>query len=113
MSRRNWKAVFAAYRKAHPLSATGDARLSTEEWELCMAIEEYKRTNGRPFPAFTEVLAIMLALGYRRVKGAALPEAEAVERFRTRSRRARARQRHAEVSEPPGPASPGSAKSEC
>jgi hypothetical protein len=32
-----------------------------------MAIDEYKRTNARPFPTWTEVLEVITALGYRKV----------------------------------------------
>jgi hypothetical protein len=32
-----------------------------------MAIDEYKKTNARPFPTWTEVLEVIKALGYRKV----------------------------------------------
>jgi hypothetical protein len=32
-----------------------------------MAIDEYKKKNGRHFPTWTEVLEVVKALGYRKV----------------------------------------------
>jgi hypothetical protein len=40
----------------------------TEEEILFMkAMDQYKRDNRRPFPTWSEVLEVLLALGYRRV----------------------------------------------
>ena len=41
--------------------------MSDEQYEFLMAIDEYKRTNTRPFPTWTEVLEVVKALGYRKV----------------------------------------------
>lgn len=41
--------------------------MSDEQFEFLMAIDEYKRTNTRPFPTWTEVLEVIKALGYRKV----------------------------------------------
>ena len=41
--------------------------MSDEQFEFLMAIDEYKRTNARPFPTWTEVLEVIKALGYRKV----------------------------------------------
>jgi len=41
--------------------------MSDEQYEFLMAINEYKKTNNRPFPTWTEVLEIIKALGYRKV----------------------------------------------
>ncbi|MCD4823006.1 MAG: hypothetical protein K8S55_00220 [Phycisphaerae bacterium] len=61
-------------RRRGPGRRRSDARRSAEEGEmtdmqleLIQAIEEYKRLNKRPFPSWTEVLDIILALGYRKV----------------------------------------------
>ena len=43
------------------------SELQAEEVEFIMAIERYKREQGRPFPTWHEVLAVALSLGYRKV----------------------------------------------
>jgi len=40
-----------------------------EETEFLKAIDTYKRVSGRPHPRWTEVLAVLKALGYRKVAG--------------------------------------------
>ncbi len=42
--------------------------MSTEQFEFVMAIETYKKVNKRLFPSWTEVLEVMLQLGYRKVQ---------------------------------------------
>lgn len=37
-----------------------------EELDFIKAIEAYKRENGQPFPSWTEVLAVLKTLGYRK-----------------------------------------------
>ena len=41
--------------------------MSDEQFEILMAIDEYKRKNTRPYPTWTEVLEVIKALGYRKV----------------------------------------------
>ena len=41
--------------------------MNEEQLDFIRAIDEYKRVNDRPFPSWTEVLDIVLYLGYRRV----------------------------------------------
>jgi len=41
--------------------------MNEEQLEFIKAIDEYKRVNNRPFPTWTEVLDVVLYLGYRRV----------------------------------------------
>ncbi len=41
--------------------------MNEEQLDFIRAIDEYKRANSRPFPSWTEVLDIVLYLGYRRV----------------------------------------------
>lgn len=41
--------------------------MNEEQVDFLRAIDEYKRVNQRPFPTWTEVLDIVLYLGYRRV----------------------------------------------
>lgn len=35
--------------------------------EFVLAIDEYKRTNKRPFPSWSEVFEVIRYLGYRKV----------------------------------------------
>ena len=44
-----------------------EGQMSQEQFEFLMAIDEYKQTNSRPFPTWTEVLEVIKALGYRKV----------------------------------------------
>jgi len=37
------------------------------EIEFMRAMDEYKRRSGRPFPTWSEVLEVLVALGYRKV----------------------------------------------
>lgn len=37
------------------------------EVEFMRAMDDYKRKSGRPFPTWSEVLEVMLSLGYRKV----------------------------------------------
>jgi len=40
---------------------------SGAEVEFMRAMDDYKRKSGRPFPTWSEVLEVMLSLGYRKV----------------------------------------------
>lgn len=44
-----------------------EGHMNEEQLELLKAIDEYKRANDRPFPTWTEVLDVILYLGYRKV----------------------------------------------
>jgi hypothetical protein len=47
---------------------------SDEEAEFLKAMDAYQRTRRRPFPSWTEVLAVLKSLGYRKIQpAAALP----------------------------------------
>lgn len=41
--------------------------MNEEQLEFLRAMVEYKRANGRLFPTWTEVLDVILYLGYRKV----------------------------------------------
>ena len=41
--------------------------MNEEQLDFIKAVDEYKRVNHRPFPSWTEILDIVLYLGYRRV----------------------------------------------
>lgn len=40
---------------------------SGNEIEFMRAMDDYKRKSGRPFPTWSEVLEVLLSLGYRKV----------------------------------------------
>lgn len=44
-----------------------EGHMNEEQLEFIKAMDEYKRVNHRPFPTFTEVLDLILYLGYRKV----------------------------------------------
>jgi hypothetical protein len=44
-----------------------EGEMNPDQFEFVMAIEQYKKANKKPFPAYTELLEIAKALGYRKV----------------------------------------------
>lgn len=52
--------------------ATTDRDYSVDELEFMYAMQEYKRSSGRMFPTWSEVLEVFKGLGYQRVQ----PEAK-------------------------------------
>jgi len=54
-------------RRSDERKAAEEGEMSDEQFEFLMAIDRYKRKNSRPFPAWTEVLEVIKALGYRKV----------------------------------------------
>lgn len=44
-----------------------EGHMNEEQLDFLKAIDEYKRVNSRPFPTWTEVLDIVLYMGYRKV----------------------------------------------
>ena len=59
-------------RQVDPTTCERD--YSDEEIVFMKAMDLYKRANRRPFPTWSEVLEVLLALGYRKVADAtALP----------------------------------------
>ncbi len=46
--------------------ATSDRIYDDAETEFMMAMDKYKRDKGRPFPKWSEVLAVLKSLGYRK-----------------------------------------------
>ena len=54
-------------RRSDTRRSAEEGEMTEEQFEFIMAIDEYKRANGRPFPTWTEVLDILYALGYRKV----------------------------------------------
>lgn len=41
--------------------------MTEEQLAFILAVDEYKRVNARPHPTLTEILDIILYLGYRKV----------------------------------------------
>ncbi len=41
--------------------------MTDEQFEFVMAIETYKKVNKRLYPTWTEVLEVVMQLGYRKV----------------------------------------------
>ena len=54
-------------RRSESRKAAEDEQISDEQFEFIIAIDEYKKKNGRHFPTWTEVLELIKALGYRKV----------------------------------------------
>ena len=48
------------------LEGETEEEASADVLEFIRAIDDYRRTNGRPFPTWTEVLGILRSLGYRK-----------------------------------------------
>ena len=44
-----------------------EGEMTDDQFEFLKAIEEYKKVNKRPFPSYTEILEVAIALGYRKV----------------------------------------------
>ena len=47
--------------------STGEPAYTDEERDFLRALTAYKEDNHRPFPTWGEILAILKAMGYRRV----------------------------------------------
>lgn len=62
----DWRAVRAEQQGRHPLNTSHTDEWTEEELEFHAAVRDYKEACRRPFPDWSEVLAIFLALGYRR-----------------------------------------------
>ena len=54
-------------RRSDERKSAEEGQMSDEQFEFLMAIDEYKRTNARPFPTWTEVFEVIKSLGYRKV----------------------------------------------
>lgn len=54
-------------RRGATRAVAEEGQMSGELWEFVRAIDEYRRINERPFPAWSEVFEIIHYLGYRKV----------------------------------------------
>ena len=55
------------HRRSEERKAAEEGYMNDEQFDFLMAIDGYKRENQKPFPTWTEVLEIILAMGYRKV----------------------------------------------
>ena len=56
-------------RRSDERKSAEEGEMTAEQFEFIMAIETYKKVNKRLFPTWTEVLEVILQLGYRKVEG--------------------------------------------
>ena len=54
-------------RRTSTRRAAEEGEMTDAQFEFIQAIHEYKQVNKRPFPSWTEVLDVIVALGYRKV----------------------------------------------
>ena len=54
-------------RRCDDRRSAEEGEMTDDQFELIKAIDEYKRVNNKPFPSYTEILEIVIALGYRKV----------------------------------------------
>jgi hypothetical protein len=63
---------------------TSERNYSEAEMEFMLAMNEYKRTSGRMFPTWSEVLEVLQGLGYHKVDEQELTEVQsAVDDYET------------------------------
>ncbi len=55
---------------------TSERNYSEAEMEFMLAMNEYKRTSGRMFPTWSEVLEVLQGLGYQKVDEQELTEVQ-------------------------------------
>ena len=53
---------------------TSEREYTEAEMEFMMAMNEYKRSSGRMFPTWSEVLEVLQGLGYEKVTASELRE---------------------------------------
>ena len=54
-------------RRSDDRRSAEEGEMNDEQFAFIQAIDEYKKVNNKPFPSWTEVLDILVALGYRKV----------------------------------------------
>lgn len=59
-------------RRTNDRKSAEEGEMTDEQFEFVLAIDTYKRLNGRPFPSWTEVLEIVKQLGYRKVAASSI-----------------------------------------
>ncbi|MBX3324046.1 MAG: hypothetical protein KF757_13780 [Phycisphaeraceae bacterium] len=59
-------------RRSDFTRAAEEGEMTPEQFLFLMAIDEFKRANGKPFPAWTDVLEVIRLLGYRKTMASEL-----------------------------------------
>lgn len=59
-------------RRTDDRRSAEEGEMTDEQFEFVLAIDTYKRLNGRPFPSWTEILEVVKQLGYRKVAASTL-----------------------------------------
>ena len=57
----------AGIRREADRRSAEEGEMTGEQFEFIRAVEAYKRVNNKLFPTWTEVLEVMMQLGYRKV----------------------------------------------
>jgi hypothetical protein len=68
-ARRGAVASHVSGRRRNIDPATCERDYSAAEMDFMKAMQEYKRTSGRMFPTWSEVLEVVHGLGYRKAQG--------------------------------------------
>ena len=55
-------------RRSDDRKAAEEGEMTVEQFEFVMAIETYKKVNKKMFPTWTEVLEVIMQLGYRKTE---------------------------------------------
>lgn len=59
-------------RRSDFIKAADEGELSKEQFLFLMAIDTFKRVNGKAFPSWTDVLEVIRRLGYRKTMASEL-----------------------------------------
>lgn len=62
----------AGIRRSEDRRAAEEGEMNAEQFEFIMAIETYKKANKRMYPTWTEILEVIVQLGYRKVQPRAI-----------------------------------------
>lgn len=68
-------AITKRTRRREEINVDPQDPYAQEEKDFTLALDRYKRVKRRPFPTLTEVLAVLHALGYRKVATAEMGDA--------------------------------------
>ena len=74
------KRVYPKHDSTHKVRQTTECcptvDYEADQIELLKAMEKYQKDNNRKFPTYSEVLAVLISLGYRKVKPESNDEAK-------------------------------------
>lgn len=101
------RAVYRAHYAQHSGHNPGNIsdEITGEEKDFATVVDRYKRVNDRPFPRLSELLALLIGLGYRKVApvGPLLNPDAAACRQRLEQKRERVRRRQLAARQQPDP----------